>query len=79
MKSDHIRVEAMTVSFRILKDKQGYSRVWQIVDGCVAELTPLPEDEKREPGIYDADYNLLKSDSPPWKAKQREGGTSRDL
>ena len=50
--------EAMTeVLFRILKDREGYTRVWQIVDGCVAELTPLPEDEKRGPGIYDAGFN----------------------
>lgn len=56
------------VLHRILHDRDGVTHVWQIVDGSVAELTPLPEDEQREPGTYDADFNLIKAEPPPWTA-----------
>jgi hypothetical protein len=60
------------VLYRILKDRQGVTHMWQIVGGAVAELTPLPEDEKREPGTYDAKFKLIKAEPPPWEGEEPE-------
>jgi len=54
------------MTFRIVKTKQGKTRLYQIVDGMVAELVPTAKDKKREPGYYDADFKLTQAETPPW-------------
>jgi hypothetical protein len=57
----------MKITYRIIKDQSGRTRMWQIVDGSVAELEPNAEDRKREPGTYNVDFKLIKREPPPWK------------
>jgi hypothetical protein len=58
------------ITYRIIKDQQGHTRMWQIVNGSAAELEPNAADRKREPGTYDADFKLIKREPPPWKKEK---------
>lgn len=56
--------------YRIIKDRAGKTLMWvNLGDGHIWQLEPLPEDEKREPGIYDANFNLV--DTHFWNAVNR--------
>jgi len=55
------------ITYRIVKVSKDSTRLYQIVDGSVCELVPRDEDKKREPGYYDADFNLIKREYPPWE------------
>ena len=57
----------MAVEYRVYEDPRGGMHVAQIVDGMVYELEPLPTDAAMEPGIYDAEWNLIERETPPWR------------
>jgi hypothetical protein len=62
------------VTYRIVKDQKRNTYLYQIVDGSVGELEPNAEDRKREPGIYDANFKLIKREIPPWKTASTSAG-----
>jgi len=55
------------ITYRIVKDEKGGTRLYQIVDGSVCELVPSEEDKKLGPGIYDVDFKLILKETPPWE------------
>jgi len=55
------------ITYRIVKDEKGGTRLYQIVDGSVCELEPNDEVRKLGSGIYDVDFNLILKETPPWE------------